>query len=90
MSTSALWKFQYIRLPSNSFAVCAMDFLLSNTTAATGDRTWVPRYSRRMLKTFSVNPTAPRTTALCSAFNHLLYKKKKESCVSDERNTADW
>ena len=91
MSSIALWKFQYIRLPSNSFTFVCDGLFTVKHYGGYSNRTKPLCYSRRIPETFSVNPTAPNTTALCSAFIHScsLLQLKEENCVSDERNTAD-
>jgi len=54
----------------NNSIVCAQVFLLS--TYSNGNSDWsCHRYSRCMSKSFSVNLTAPKATALLSAFSLL-------------------
>jgi hypothetical protein len=65
---AALWKFQYIRLPSNSFTcVCEGLFTVTYTSAAMAAHLKCVSHSRRMLETFSVNLTTPHTATLWSA-----------------------
>ena len=89
---AALWKFQYIRLPSNSFTyVCEGLFTVTHTSAAMAAHATCACYSRRMLETFSVSLTTPHTATLCSACNQytsnnhqipirLHQSKKKDMC----------
>ena len=84
---AALWKFQYIRLPSNSFTcVCEGLFTVTYTAAAMAAHATCVCYSRRMLETFSVSLTTPHTATLCSACNQYTSKANTSSSIKEERH----